>query len=119
MSPEILKKLLSELQVMITRKLKGSCDLQYLLEIFHEELLFREKSVLSQVSVEKNKLANAPQEATRNRFPYRNQQATAVTLYTGSYTNDSKFVIKCIYCDGDHKSRLCTIVTDHVVRRKI
>ena len=60
MSPEILKKLPSELQVMITRRLKGSCELQYLLEIFREELLVTEKCVLSQVSAEKNKPANAP-----------------------------------------------------------
>ena len=60
MSPETLKKLPSELQVMIARRLKGSCDLQDLLEIFHEELLVREKCVLSQVSVERNKPANAP-----------------------------------------------------------
>eukprot|EP00112_Aurelia_sp_Birch-Aquarium-sp1_P006125 Seg1684.1 transcript_id=Seg1684.1/GoldUCD/mRNA.D3Y31 product="hypothetical protein" protein_id=Seg1684.1/GoldUCD/D3Y31 len=104
---------------MITRKLKGSCDLQYLLEIFHEELLVREKCVLSQASVEKNKPATAPQEVTRNRFTYRNQQATAATLYTGSQAYDRKFVIKCAYCDGDHKSHLCTTVTDHIVRRKI
>ena len=44
--------------------------------------------------------------------------ATAATLYTGSQTNDKKFVIKCAYCDGDHKSHLCTTVTDRVVRRK-
>ena len=119
MSPEILKKWLSELQVMITHRLKGSYNLQYLLEIFHEELLVREKCVLSQVSMEKNKPANAPQEATRNRFPYRNQQATAARLYAESQTNDKKFVIKCACCDGDHKSHLCTTVTDHVVQRKI
>ena len=65
MSPEILKKLPSELQVMITRRLKGSCDLQYLLEIFHEELLVKEKCVLSQVSVEKNKPVNAPPKKRR------------------------------------------------------
>ena len=62
MSPEILKKLPSELQVMITRRLKQSCDLQYLLEIFHEELLVREKCVLRQVNVEKNKPHNAPKK---------------------------------------------------------
>eukprot|EP00112_Aurelia_sp_Birch-Aquarium-sp1_P019774 Seg496.1 transcript_id=Seg496.1/GoldUCD/mRNA.D3Y31 product="hypothetical protein" protein_id=Seg496.1/GoldUCD/D3Y31 len=75
---------------MITRKLKGSCDLRYLLEIFHEELLVREKCVLSQVSVEKNKPATVPQDATRTRFTYRNQQATAATLYTGSQAYDRK-----------------------------
>ena len=71
MVTEILKKLPSELQVMITRKIKDEWDIQYLLHLFQEELLVREIFVLRQGSGDQSSLVNAPHETMRNRLPYR------------------------------------------------
>ena len=119
LTPMILKKVPNELRLTITRKLKDTWSFESLLEVFHEELQIREKCSLNVVGSGRiNPPSYSADSRPRERAYFRNSQASAAALFSESRTENIRD-IKCVYCDGKHKSHQCKVVTNHVTRRKI
>ena len=118
LAPIIVNKVPSELRIAITREVKDS-DLSKILGCIKEEVMVREKCLLSKVAVGQSQKQN-PIEESRPRWAGRNNIATTSTLHTHhGLDSEQQKEVKCAYCDGTHKSHLCKTVTDHQVRKKI
>lgn len=119
LAPQILKKLPEELRITLMRTLPDSWDLGALLEELKKELIVRERCSLAS-KPEGPKEYWSSTESSPSTRPYAKQsQATAAALFsdTKRSQNGSKFT--CVFCEKEHLSRSCDVVTDHVARREI
>eukprot|EP00112_Aurelia_sp_Birch-Aquarium-sp1_P017158 Seg3959.1 transcript_id=Seg3959.1/GoldUCD/mRNA.D3Y31 product="ATP-dependent DNA helicase tlh1" protein_id=Seg3959.1/GoldUCD/D3Y31 len=123
LSPKVLQNLPEELRISLMRKLEGTWNLDLLLKEFKNELEIREKFHFAMSGSERNVDENSRVSYTAAaRSPPRQSQITAATLLSDadrrSY-NQSKFTPRCVFCEGEHPSHKCNVVTDHKARREI
>ena len=123
-TPEILKLLPQELRIVVTRKLPGTWDLGLLLQVLKEELNVREKCMFAFAATPTEKKEEV---CTPSFQPSRAQRnlATASALYAGARRNErnqsleKSSTVACYFCNKEHLSRNCNVVTDHRARRDI
>ena len=119
LAPEILQSLPEEMRITLTRKLPSIWDLESLLNELKNEVEVREKCAFA-LEANSRKEEETPHETKSASRSYNKQShATAAALFTDTKRsqNSSKFV--CVFCEKEHLSRNCDVVTDHAARREI
>ena len=122
-SPKVLQNLPEELRVPLMRELEGTWNLDLLLKEFKNELEIREKCQFAMSDSERKVDENSRSSyTTAARSTPRQSQTTAATLLSNTdrrNSNQSRFTPHCAFCEGEHPSQKCTVVTDHKTRREI
>ena len=123
LSPKVLQNLPEELRISLMRKLEGTWNLDLLLKEFKNELQIREKCQFAMSGAERKVDENSRGSyTTAARSPPRQSQISAATLLSNAdrrNSNQSRFTPRCVFCEGEHPSHKCTVVTDHKTRREI
>ena len=121
--PESSSNLPEELRISLMRKLEGTWNLDLLLKEFKNEIEIREKCQFAMSGSERKVDENSRNSyTTAARSPPRQSQTTAATLLSNTdrrNSNQSRFTPHCAFCEGEHPSQKCTVVTDHKTRREI
>ena len=117
LAPVVMSKIPEELRIIITRDLpSGEWKLEPLLKIFNTELQLREKCTL--VSGTGQRKEQHFSQRDKGKYINRYQSSTAALL-TENKSVQTREGPWCTFCNGNHPSSNCTIVTDISARKQI
>ena len=109
-----MKKLPEDVKLSISRQIKGTWELDPLLDLLREEVENRERCAGVQASGTSGGQQSEP-SPKKSSFTWKKSiPTTAATLFTGESTRS----ITCSYCRGEHTSANCHVVTDRAKRRQ-
>ena len=112
LTPKILQCIPEELRISLMRTLQGTWSLDVLLKELKAELNIREQCYFA-VNKNERKL----EEATR--VSPKQYQSTTASLLSSTDKKSQRYVSICAFCDGEHPSHKCNVVSNHRARRDI
>ena len=112
LTPKILQCIPEELRISLMRTLQGTWSLDVLLKELKAELNIREQCYFA-VNKNERKL----EEATR--ISPKQYQSTTASLLSSTDKKSHRYVSICAFCDGEHPSHKCNVVSNHRARRDI
>ena len=123
LTPIIMKKIPTDLPLMLSQELSDEWDLQGVLKAFGKELNLREKCTFATIGGSKTSKQSAAANSNRSYWNQQNQPqpTTSATLVVNNGQTKPSFnqVPNCLFCGLQHYSSSCTIVTDPNIRKKI
>ena len=120
LTPKILGKVPEELRISLMRKLEGKWNLELLLQELKSELNIREQCFFAMNNNERKSGENVRAfNYTAARVSPKQSQFTAATLLSETDRKGHRFIPTCVFCDRDHPSSKCNIVSNHRARRDI
>ena len=112
LTPKILQNLPEELRISLMRTLQGKWSLDVLLKELKAELDIREQCFFA-MSKNERKL----EEATK--VSPKQYQSTTASLLSNTDRKNQRYISICAFCDGEHPSHKCNVVSNHKARRDI
>ena len=109
LTPIIMQKLPEEFRIAISRNLESETwDLKKILSEFHKELQLREQC-----------LVNPKDVRPSNSFQRGESLHSTSALYSKSAKNKQFYRVWCSFCNRNHQSSKCNVVTSAESRKKV
>lgn len=113
LTPIILQKLPEEFRIAITRNLgSDTWELKDILSEFHKELQLREQCLLNTKESKDLKLPGSGRQRGESSY-------STAALYSDNSKNPQGSRVWCSFCNGDHRSTKCNVVTTPESRKQI
>lgn len=103
------QRLPQELKLIVGREVTGNWNLPGILKVLRQELEARERTATSQEGV------SHPDGGVRKK----SEKTSVAALLAGQRTNRDSATLVCCYCQHNHSSEECSIVTRVEERRRI